>query len=143
MHRTRQLSSLRCKYHCTYNTLHRNQTILNPIRISHCQYHSHSFINNNGKIFHHLMLTPTPYMHYHHQYSFSSSPADPTQSDDYYRVLGVDTQATPDDIKKAYRKLALQYHPDRNQDDRKGAEEKFKNISAAYQVALISRNFNH
>lgn len=77
-------------------------------------------------------------MNYQHQYSTQSkqsfsSTADPN-SDDYYAVLGVDTQASQDDIKKAYRKLALQYHPDRNQDNRKSAEEKFKNISAAYQV---------
>jgi len=55
-------------------------------------------------------------------------------SEDYYKVLGVNHQASLDDIKKAYRKLALQHHPDRNQNDRKAAEEKFKNISAAYQT---------
>lgn len=52
---------------------------------------------------------------------------------DYYSVLGVTEDATEDDIKKAYRKLAMQYHPDRNQGD-KTAEEKFKEINAAKDV---------
>jgi molecular chaperone DnaJ len=52
---------------------------------------------------------------------------------DYYAVLGVQHNAGPDDIKKAYRRLALQYHPDRNPGD-KAAEEKFKEASEAYQV---------
>ena len=52
---------------------------------------------------------------------------------DPYKVLGVDKKATPADIKKAYRKLARQYHPDRNPGDPK-AEERFKEISGAYDV---------
>lgn len=52
---------------------------------------------------------------------------------DYYKILGVPKTATADDIKKAYRKLAQQYHPDRNQDNKK-AEEKFKEINEAYEV---------
>ncbi len=52
---------------------------------------------------------------------------------DYYEVLGVDKNATADDIKKAYRKLAMQYHPDRNPGD-KAAEEKFKEVNEAYEV---------
>ena len=51
---------------------------------------------------------------------------------DYYKVLGVDRKASQDDIKKAYRKLARQYHPDTNNDA--GAEERFKQISEAYDV---------
>jgi curved DNA-binding protein len=51
----------------------------------------------------------------------------------YYKTLGVEKGASSDDIKKAYRKLALQYHPDRNKGD-KQAEEKFKEISEAYAV---------
>jgi DnaJ-class molecular chaperone len=49
---------------------------------------------------------------------------------DYYETLGVARTATADDIKKAYRKLAVKYHPDHNQGDRT-AEEKFKEISEA------------
>lgn len=52
---------------------------------------------------------------------------------DYYQVLGVAKSATEDEIKKAYRKLALQHHPDRNKGD-KGAEEKFKEAAEAYDV---------
>ncbi len=51
---------------------------------------------------------------------------------DYYDILGVSRTASKDDIKSAYRKLALQYHPDRNKSS--GAEEKFKEISEAYAV---------
>jgi molecular chaperone DnaJ len=52
---------------------------------------------------------------------------------DYYEVLGVDKNATKDDLKKAYRKLAMQYHPDRNPDN-KEAEEKFKEAAEAYEI---------
>jgi molecular chaperone DnaJ len=52
---------------------------------------------------------------------------------DYYKTLGVEKKATPEEIKKAYRKLARRYHPDRNPDD-KQAEERFKEISQAHDV---------
>ncbi len=52
---------------------------------------------------------------------------------DYYEVLGVSRSAGADDLKKAYRKLAMQYHPDRNAGD-KSAEQKFKDINEAYDV---------
>ncbi len=52
---------------------------------------------------------------------------------DYYEVLGVDKSASADDIKKAYRKKAIQYHPDKNPGD-KEAEEKFKEAAEAYEV---------
>lgn len=52
---------------------------------------------------------------------------------DYYEVLGVDKNATEDDIKKAYRKIAIKYHPDRNPGN-KEAEEKFKEAAEAYDV---------
>jgi curved DNA-binding protein len=51
----------------------------------------------------------------------------------YYEILGVDKSATTDEIKKAYRKLAKQYHPDKNPGD-KAAEEKFKEITEANEV---------
>ncbi len=52
---------------------------------------------------------------------------------DFYSVLGVDRKASADEIKKAYRKLAMQYHPDRNKGDA-AAEEKFKEINEAYDI---------
>jgi curved DNA-binding protein len=54
-------------------------------------------------------------------------------AEDYYQVLGVEKKASADEIKKAYRKLALKWHPDKNPNN-KSAEEKFKKISEAYAV---------
>ncbi|MBT7913549.1 DnaJ domain-containing protein, partial [Candidatus Bathyarchaeota archaeon] len=51
---------------------------------------------------------------------------------DYYEVLGVERSASADEIKKAFRKLAFKFHPDRNKEE--GAEEKFKEISEAYAI---------
>src|SRR5438105_13276584 len=56
-----------------------------------------------------------------------------TEKRDYYEVLGVPRGATVDDIKKAYRKLAIKYHPDKNPGD-SDAEEKFKEAAEAYGV---------
>ena len=53
---------------------------------------------------------------------------------DYYKILGVNRNASDDELKKAYRKQALKWHPDRNKDNKKEAEEKFKDISEAYEV---------
>ena len=67
---------------------------------------------------------------------------------DYYEVLGVNKSASADQIKSAYRKLAIKYHPDKNKGD-KGAEEKFKEASEAYHVLSNSErkqnydNFGH
>ncbi|NDA69923.1 MAG: molecular chaperone DnaJ, partial [Betaproteobacteria bacterium] len=52
---------------------------------------------------------------------------------DYYEVLGVAKNGSDDDIKKAYRKLAMKFHPDRNPGD-KTAEDKFKELNEAYAV---------
>lgn len=58
---------------------------------------------------------------------------------DYYKLLGVNRDADDDAIKKAYRKLALKWHPDRNPNDKETAEKQFKAISEAYEV-LIDKN---
>lgn len=51
---------------------------------------------------------------------------------DYYKTLGIPRGSTDEDVKKAYRKLALKYHPDKNKSP--GAEEKFKEVAEAYEV---------
>jgi curved DNA-binding protein len=61
---------------------------------------------------------------------------------DYYKTLGVERNASEDDIRKAYRKLAMQYHPDRNPND-KQAEERFKEINEAYQVLSDTQKRTH
>jgi molecular chaperone DnaJ len=53
---------------------------------------------------------------------------------DYYEVLGISRDASVEEIKRAYRRLALRYHPDKNPDNSKEAEEKFKEVSEAYKV---------
>mmetsp|Transcript_20325 Transcript_20325/g.43369 ORF Transcript_20325/g.43369 Transcript_20325/m.43369 type:complete len:359 (-) Transcript_20325:360-1436(-) len=55
-------------------------------------------------------------------------------SDDYYKVLGVSKTATDNEIAKAYKKLALKYHPDKNPDNKEQAEENFKTVTEAYEV---------
>ncbi|WP_022665112.1 DnaJ C-terminal domain-containing protein [Desulfospira joergensenii] len=62
-------------------------------------------------------------------------------ADDYYRILGIEKNASAAEIKKAYRKLALKYHPDKTQGD-KALEDKFKKISEAYAVLSDSEKRN-
>jgi len=57
---------------------------------------------------------------------------------DYYKTLGVDRKATPADIKKAYRRLARELHPDRNPGD-KTAERRFKDVNEAHEVLADTR----
>lgn len=57
---------------------------------------------------------------------------------DYYKILQVDRNAKDEDLKKAYRKLAMKWHPDKNPNNKKEAEAKFKQISEAYDVCLLT-----
>src|SRR6266480_3855430 len=59
----------------------------------------------------------------------------PTTKRDYYEVLGVERNASDEEIKRAYRKLAVKFHPDKNPDDQH-AEEKFKELGEAYDVLI-------
>lgn len=56
---------------------------------------------------------------------------------DYYKILQVDRNAKDEDLKKAYRKLVMKWHPDKNPSNKKEAEAKFKQISEAYEVNFI------
>ena len=58
----------------------------------------------------------------------------PVAKRDYYEVLGIQRSASADEVKQAFRRLAMKHHPDRNQENKKEAEEKFKEISEAYEV---------
>lgn len=53
---------------------------------------------------------------------------------DYYEILGISRDSSPDEIKKAYRRLAIKYHPDKNKENKKEAEEKFKEAAEAYNI---------
>lgn len=66
---------------------------------------------------------------------------EPRMGVDYYKILQVDKNAKEDDLKKAYRKLAMKWHPDKNPNNKKEAEAKFKQISEAYDVSLFSSCF--
>ena len=57
---------------------------------------------------------------------------------DWYRILGVSKTASVAEIKRAYKKLALQWHPDKNVDNREEAEAQFREIAAAYEVRFIN-----
>ena len=63
--------------------------------------------------------------------------------DDYYQTLGVEKTASTKEIKAAYRKLALKYHPDKNPDDREAAEIKFRAVAEAYEVLSDSEKRRH
>ena len=124
IHNTRSICTSRSLTYPLQSAYRRNGN--SSIHICHRSLHDYPF--------NHCSPSTRYWIHqYQHHFSSFSSKADPS-STDYYKVLGVDTQSSTDDIKKAYRKLALEHHPDRNQDDRKNAENRFKNISAAYQV---------
>ena len=61
----------------------------------------------------------------------------------YYEILGIDKKATETEIKKAYRKLAIKHHPDRNLENKEEAEKTFQKISEAYNVLSDSNKEAH
>src|SRR3989338_7962880 len=58
---------------------------------------------------------------------------------DYYDILGVDKNATADEIKKSYRGQALEWHPDKHKDNKEAAEKRFKEVNEAYQILSDSQ----
>lgn len=64
-----------------------------------------------------------------------------SQQKDWYKILGVSKTASISEIKKAYKRLALQWHPDKNVDNREEAEAKFRDIAAAYEVWFQKHSF--
>ena len=62
---------------------------------------------------------------------------------DYYSILEIDKNADKNTIKNAYKKLALKYHPDKNTDNKQQAEEKFKEISEAYEILSDDQKKNN
>ena len=67
-------------------------------------------------------------------FHFNNMSNQPVDNDKYYNLLGIEKNASPSDIKKAYRKLAIKWHPDKNPNNKEEAEKKFKEISTAYSV---------
>ena len=72
--------------------------------------------------------------------------------EEYYKILELSNNATQDEIKKAYKKMAIKYHPDKNPDNKEEAEEKFKKVAEAYEILSnpdkyrnqqFKQNFNH
>lgn len=63
--------------------------------------------------------------------------------DKYYAVLELNNQATPEEIKKAYKRLAIKHHPDKNPDNKAEAEEKFKEISQAYEIVTNKEKYGN
>ena len=59
-----------------------------------------------------------------------------SQRKDWYKILGISKTSSVSEIKKAYKRLALQWHPDKNVDNREEAEAKFRDIAAAYEVCF-------
>lgn len=66
-----------------------------------------------------------------------------SQRKDWYKILGVSKTAPVSEIKRAYKKLALQWHPDKNVDNREEAEAKFREIAAAYEVCFTKIYISH
>ncbi|KAM9009634.1 dnaJ homolog subfamily B member 2 isoform 5-T5 [Ara ararauna] len=81
---------------------------------------------------------PCPVCSQHYPHCWGQRASDPAGQPhvmvDYYKALGVSRSATADDIKKAYRKAALKWHPDKNPDNKEYAEQRFKEIAEAYEV---------
>ena len=75
---------------------------------------------------------------YEYSWSFDESwkGFEDSKRKDYYKILGISKTSSMAEIKRAYKKLALQFHPDKNVDNREEAEAKFREVAAAYEVFM-------
>jgi len=62
--------------------------------------------------------------------------------EEYYKILELETNATDDEVKKAYKKMAMKYHPDKNPDNKEESETKFKKIAEAYEILTNKDKYN-
>lgn len=116
---------------CCYasNVLHSSRLV--TFHSTHIPDNSFSFSFSTIIFINSLQLNPNNFESITNNHSTTES-----MGVDYYNILKVEKNATDEELKKAYRKLAMKWHPDKNPNNKKEAETKFKQISEAYEVTF-------